>query len=267
MEKLQVLDPIAVAGVRDLHGQTVVLTGGGNGQGALIALMFAAAGASTHILDVDVSGMARVVKLAEGLDGAVVDHECDVSDSETVNSVVSHVLVADGRIDVLYNNAGLYMLETGDGPLHTLTDATWRKAIGVNLDSILNMTRAVLPTMIQQRAGSIVNVSSTGGVVSSRLHAYSAAKGAVISLTRSIAAAYGPYNIRCNTIVPGLLRTQMSEPVRRDKGVLEKYVEGTALRRVGEPSEIAGVALFLASSASSYVTGTTIVVDGGLTIT
>ncbi len=231
-----------------------MITGGGSGIGAATARRFAAEGATLAIIDRDPEGLLRI--------GAEVDghaYALDVRDSEEVTEVINVIAQTLGQIDILVNNAG-----TGDlRPLHTVDDKLWHRLIDVNLTGTFNLTRAVIPYMLETGGGAIVNNASVSGFAPTRNEAaYSAAKAGVISLTKSAALEYGP-TVRANCVAPGHVRTPMTAVWDQMPDAFEPIAATIPLGRIGEAEEVAEVILFLASDRSSYITGQTLVVDGG----
>jgi NAD(P)-dependent dehydrogenase (short-subunit alcohol dehydrogenase family) len=221
-----------------LEGKVAIVTGGVNGIGRAIAETFERAGARVVVADIE------------------SEMPVDVSDRAAVEALVAAI---DGRIDVLVNNAA-YL-----GPAHAALDATdeeWERCFAVSLMGAQNFTRAVLPRMQQQRAGSIVNISSVQGICAARNSvAYTSVKHGLIGFTRSVAYDYGPDNIRANAICPGAIHTRISpEP---GSELHQRQIAKTFLGRTGLPEEVAWAALFLASDAASYITGAVLPVDGG----
>jgi NAD(P)-dependent dehydrogenase (short-subunit alcohol dehydrogenase family) len=240
--------------VPDLDGRVAVITGGASGIGAATARRFAAEGATLAIIDRDPEGLLRI--------GAEVDghaYALDVRDSEEVTEVINVIAQTLGQIDILVNNAG-----TGDlRPLHTVDDKLWHRLIDVNLTGTFNLTRAVIPFMLETGGGAIVNNASVSGFAPTRNEAaYSAAKAGVISLTKSAALEYGP-TVRVNCVAPGHVRTRMTAVWDQMPDAFEPIAATIPLGRIGEAEEVAEVILFLASDRSSYITGQTLVVDGG----
>lgn len=225
----------------ELDGKTAIVTGGASGIGAATIALFEAHGATVASLD-------RV----DGL---------DVRDGEAVTRAVNEFASKHGRLDILVNNAG-----SGDlRPLHTVDDKTWHRLIDVNLTGTFNGMRAAVPLMLEGGGGAIVNNASVSGMSPTRNEAaYSAAKAAVVSLTKSGALEYGP-TVRVNCVSPGHVLTALTEPTwTHFADVFGPIVDSIPLGRVGTAAEIAEVILFLASDRSSYITGQTLVVDGGI---
>jgi NAD(P)-dependent dehydrogenase (short-subunit alcohol dehydrogenase family) len=240
--------------VADLDGRVAVVTGGASGIGAATARRFAAEGARVAVLDRDPEGAAAV---AEEIDGT--GHALDVRAGDAVEQAIGQIISAFGRIDVLVNNAG-----TGDlRPLHTVDDRLWHRLIDVNLTGTFNAMRSVVPRMLAGGGGTIVNNASLSGLFPTRNEAaYSAAKAGVIALTKSGALEYGP-TVRVNCVAPGHVRTPLTMVWEQMPDAFAPIADAIPLGRIGEADEIAEVILFLASDRSSYVTGQTLVVDGG----
>ena len=232
-----------------LPGKVAIVTGGAHGIGRAIAEIFTEAGAQVVVADIDEEAgrsMPRFVR-------------ADVSSREDAAAVVAAAAAINGRIDVLCNNAA-YL-----GTAHAALDATdeeWERCFSVSLLGAQHFTRAVLPHMIAQRSGSIINISSVQGIAAARNSAaYTSVKHGLIGFTRSVAYDYGPHNIRANAICPGAIRTRISPPEGSE--LHQRQIGKTFLGRTGEAKEVAWAALFLASDAASYITGAVIPVDGG----
>ena len=202
--------------------------------------------------------VAIVTGASRGI-GAAMCQKVDVSDSAQVDACVKATIERFGRVDVLVNNAGI----TRDGLMMRMTEAQWDSVITVNLKSTFNFIHAVTPVMMRQRAGSIISMSSVVGVHGNAGQCnYSASKAGMIGLTKSIAQEIGSRGIRANIIAPGFILTDMT--LQLPEAVREEWAKRIPLRRGGTPDDIAGVALFLASDLSSYVSGQVIQVDGGM---
>lgn len=234
-----------------LDGKVAVVTGGAHGIGRAIAETFLSAGARVVIADID-------EEAGRTLTGARFVH-ADVSAASDCEALIAAAAEIDGRIDVLCNNAA-YL-----GAGHAAADATeheWQQCFTVSLLGAQHCTRAALPYMIQQRSGSIVNISSVQGICAARdSAAYTSIKHGLIGFTRSVAYDYGPHNIRANAICPGAIRTRVSPPEGSE--LHQRQIGKTFLGRTGLPREVAWAALFLASDAASYITGAVLPVDGG----
>jgi meso-butanediol dehydrogenase/(S,S)-butanediol dehydrogenase/diacetyl reductase len=240
--------------VPDLDGRVAIITGAASGIGAATAHRFAAEGATVALVDRNADAVVRV---AADVDGHA--YVLDVRDGDEVTDVADRVAQSLGRIDVLVNNAG-----TGDlRPLHTVDDKLWHRLIDVNLTGTFNMTRAVIPYMLETGGGAIVNNASVSGLAPTRNEAaYSAAKAGVIALTKSAALEYGP-TVRVNGVAPGHVRTPMTAVWEQFPEAFGPIAQAIPLGRIGEANEIAEVILFLASERASYMTGQILVVDGG----
>ena len=231
-----------------------VITGGGSGIGAATARRFATEGARVAVLDRDGDAADAVAAEVGGK-----AHALDVRDGDAVNDAIAQIMAAVGRIDVLVNNAGIGDLR----PLHTVDDKLWHRLIDVNLTGTFNATRAVVRHMLAGAGGTIVNNASLSGLMPTRNEAaYSAAKAGVIALTKSGALEFGP-TVRVNCVAPGHVRTPLTAVWDQMPDAFEPIANAIPLGRIGEAEEVAEVILFLASDRSSYVTGQTIVVDGG----
>jgi NAD(P)-dependent dehydrogenase (short-subunit alcohol dehydrogenase family) len=250
--------------MKRLQGKVAVITGGNAGIGEAIAKAFAREGASVVItgrrqveLDRVVSDIVREEGKAFSVTGSVTD---ELHVQETARQTVQRF----GRLDILVNNAGL-----GDfgKRLHEIDDTTWAQVLDVNLTGVFRMTRAVLPQMLKQQRGAIVNISSIASLVGiPTLSAYAASKGALDSLTRSLAVDYAKEGIRCNVVNPGLIDTPMAAPLMSNPEHLDPILAHYPIRRAGKPEEVANMVLYLVSDEAAWVTGGTFTIDGGMTI-
>ncbi len=241
-----------------LDGKICVVTGGARGIGRAMVERFAEAGAKrVYAADLQFDGFDEVTDAHE----CVKSISLNVTDSENVKSVIGEILDAEGRIDVLVNNAGI----TRDALIQKMTDAEWDAVVAVNLTGVFNVTREVGPVMAVAGSGVIINMSSVVGIDGNVGQSnYAATKGGVISMTKTWAKelARKGAQVRVNAIAPGFIRTPMTESVPQK--ILDGIVGRTPLGRMGEASDVASCALFLASDESGFITGQTIRVDGGL---
>lgn len=242
----------------ELEGKVAVITGAGSGMGRAAAQVFVREGA--RVLAADISG--RQDDTAHALGDAVVPVRVDVADEASVEAMFAHAVEAFGRVDAVLNVAGI----GGASPLADTTLEDYERIMAVNLKGVMLGTKHGIRTMLPTGGGAIVNWSSTGGMNGSRLptSVYSAAKAGVISFTKAAAIEYGTQGIRANAICPGFVETEMSG----GKGAAERFpalVQGSALRRGGQPEEVAELASFLASDRAGFITGAVIPIDGGTT--
>lgn len=246
-----------------LAGKTALVTGAASGIGAACALRFAQEGARVAGLDLvapSEEAWSAVAKAAP----AESFHLADVRLEPAVEAAVAQVVQRHGRIDVLVNAAGV----AGGGAVHGLAAEEWDRVLGVNLKGTFLVCKHVLQRMLEQRSGSIVNLASVEGLEGFEGgSAYNASKGGVVLLTRNLAIDYGRRGIRVNCLCPGLIETSMTAGVFQPgmERLLDRFVDAHQLGRAGQPAEVAAAALFLASDDASFVTGHSLVVDGGFT--
>lgn len=245
--------------VFSLQGRSALVTGASRGIGAACARALAAAGARVAL---SARSAASLETLAAELPNDPAVFVFDLGAPGAAKHLAGRVLAAFGGVDVLVNNAGVSLNRRG----HNLEEAQVDAVLDLNVRGLLLLAASLAPAMRERGGGSIINISSTAALRGSPFNsAYAASKGAVEALTRSLACEWGPAHIRVNAVAPGLIITDMWEKGRSAPGVIEDLQNQVALRRWGEPEDVADVALFLASDASRYITGQTIVVDGGLT--
>lgn len=250
-----------------LENKVAVITGAGSGQGRAAADLFAREGAKIAVLDINESGAGETAAEIRRAGGAAIPFRCDVGDEDSVREAMAETVRQFGRIDVLYNNAGM---NTGtsfaDGRFETMDVSVWDRILNVNLRGIFFCCKHALPAMVEQNSGSIINTASTAALIGigGRL-AYSASKGGVVSLTKATATTYGRHNIRANAICPGSVETAMTAGYFEREGVREATERLNCIRRIGTPDDIANLAIYLASDESSWMTGAIIPIDGGWT--
>lgn len=243
-----------------LEGKVALITGAARGIGKSIALKFAAEGANIAFTDlvIDENGKNTEKEIA-ALGVKVKGYASNAALFDDSHTVVDEIVKEFGKIDILVNNAGI----TKDGLMMRMTELQWDAVINVNLKSAFNFTHACAPTMMKQKSGSIINMSSVVGVSGNAGQAnYSASKAGMIGLAKSIAKELGSRGIRANAIAPGFIETEMTHALNDEQRA--KWAETIPLRRGGSPDEVAKVCLFLASDLSSYVSGQVINVCGGM---
>ena len=239
----------------------VVTGGGGPGIGSAVARRFAREGARVVVADVLADRAAAVAAAITEAGGAAIAFHGDVTQAASVGALAARALEAYGRVDILVNNAGR---SRGDD-IRTIDEETWDWNFAVVLKSVFLCAKALVPGMIAQGSGAIINISSVNGLTGLGEEAYGAAKAGMVNLTQNLAVKYGQYGVRANCICPGTIRTPAWErQLERDPQVFERLVKWYPLGRIGNPEDIANAALFLASDEAAWLTGAIIPVDGGL---
>lgn len=243
-----------------LEGKTALITGASRGIGKAIAQKFAKEGASIAITNIyEDEEFINTIDEIKVHNVKVKGYVSNASNFEDSQRVVNEIVNEFGKIDILVNNAGI----TKDALLMRMNEDQWDAVISVNLKSVFNLTKAVLQTMLKQKNGSIINMSSVVGVSGNAGQSnYSASKAGILGFTKSVAKELGSRNIRCNAIAPGFILTEMTENLPSD--VKSEWIGRIPLKRGGTPEDVANTALFLASDLSSYITGQTIHVCGGM---
>jgi dehydrogenase/reductase SDR family member 4 len=244
-----------------LKDKVAIVTGGSRGIGQSIAEVFAREGATVIICGRKQDTLEQVAAGIKSVAGRVVPMACHVGKLEELQRLIDTTARDFGKIDILVNNAATNIAQ---GPAIEMDDGQFDKMVEVNLKSTYRLTRLVAPGMCQRGSGSIINIASIAGL-RPQFHGllYSMTKAALIMMTQSYAVELGPKGVRVNAIAPGLVQTVLSEYYWKDEGRLQQLMSHQPIRHLGQPPEIAEVALMLASAASSYLTGQTIVVDGG----
>ncbi|TRW25796.1 3-oxoacyl-[acyl-carrier-protein] reductase [Flavobacterium zepuense] len=243
-----------------LEGKTAIITGASRGIGRGIALVFAQHGANvafTYSASAEAAKALEEELAAYGI--TAKGYQSNAADFNEAQKLAEDVLATFGAIDILINNAGI----TKDNLLLRISEEDFDKVIEVNLKSVFNMTKAVQKTMLKQRKGSIINMSSVVGLSGNAGQSnYAASKAGMIGFTKSIALELGSRNIRCNAIAPGFIETEMTEKLSEE--VVKGWRENIPLKRGGSPEDVANACVFLASDMSAYITGQTLSVDGGM---
>lgn len=245
-----------------LEGKVTIITGGGTGIGRGIAVIFAKEGAKVVVSGRRQDVLEETVNIIKQNGGEAIGVSADVSDYNQVLSLIEKTIQQFGRIDILVNNAGVYFPHD----VVSATDEEWNKTLSIDLKGVWLCSKVCLPKMLEQGGGKIINIASILGLVGSeQCAAYCAAKGGVINLTRQMALDYAPKHINVNAIAPGVIETDMTKPFLENEAMKKSFLEKTPVGRVGTPEDIAYAAVYLASSESDFVTGQTLIVDGGWT--
>jgi NAD(P)-dependent dehydrogenase (short-subunit alcohol dehydrogenase family) len=251
-----------LVGLFGLEGDVALITGGGGAIGAATALAYARAGAAVVLADTAPDAAARVADEVKAIGGRALAVDMDVTREISVQTAVERAVGEFGRIDILVNNAGINIRKKPED----LTPADWHAVMDVNVTGYFLCARAVGPAMIARQSGRIINVASImgfrGNAVTPNL-AYNTSKGAVVNFTRTLAGEWAPHGIRVNGIAPTYLLTPLTATLLSDPGPSARIVARTPMGKVGVPDDLAGAMLYLASPASSLVTGHIVAVDGG----
>ncbi|MBS3768851.1 MAG: 3-oxoacyl-[acyl-carrier-protein] reductase [Bacteroidales bacterium] len=243
-----------------VEGKTALITGAARGIGKAIALKFAENGANIAITDLEYNEkMEETIEQINQMGVNCKGYASDASDFKKTEDTVNEILKDFGQIDVLINNAGI----TQDTLLMRMTEDQWDAVIKVNLKSVFNFTKAVQRSMLKQKSGSIINMSSVVGISGNAGQSnYAASKAGIIGFTKSVAKELGSRNIRCNALAPGFIITEMTGKLSEE--VKNEWANNIPLKRGGKPEDVANTALFLASDLSEYITGQVIHVCGGM---
>ena len=246
----------------DLTGSVAVVTGGNGGLGRSMALGFANAGAAVAIFGRNERKNAAVLTELEAAGGRALALRVDMTNDSERDAAFAEVEKTLGPVHILVNNAGLGVFK----PALTETREGWIETLDINLTSMFLMSKTAALSMLKRKAGKIINIASMYSLFGSgAVPAYSASKGAVVQLTKSLAIEFAPYHIQVNAIVPGFFETEMTAPIK-SMPLYQEVIHRTPAGRWGNPDECAGAAVFLAAAASDYVTGASLVVDGGYSI-
>ncbi|HJT22099.1 MAG TPA: SDR family oxidoreductase [Nitrospira sp.] len=247
-----------------LAGKVSIITGGNAGIGESIARLFAREGSAVVVTGRRKEELERVVREIGASQGRVLAVSGSVADDVHVRQVIERTIGIFGKVDILVNNAGVGSFGKR---IHELDDKEWHDVFEVNVTGVFRMTKAVIPHMLKQGSGSIINISSIASLVGiPMLPAYAASKGALDALTRALAIDYAQDGVRCNVVNPGLIDTPMAAPLLNNPEQLDPILSRYPLRRPGKPEEVAEMVLYLASDHAAWVTGGTFRIDGGMTV-
>lgn len=248
----------------DLRGKVAIITGARRGMGKSHSSLLADFGVKVVVSDISQEDCEKVVHEIKSRGGEAFALKCDVSLKEEVDHLVKKTIEKWGKIDILINNAGIVQFV----PFLEMTENDWDKMIAINLKGYFLCSQAVTREMVKQKSGGvIINIASVAmgqqGIGLPNIVHYCASKGGIIAMTEALAVELAPYRIRVNAIAPGMIDTPMIDSVKQDSMTLEAFLKRVPLGRVGKPEEISQAVLFLASESSSYITGSTLIIDGG----
>ena len=242
-----------------LKDKTAIITGGGTGIGLATARAFYQEGAKIILFG---RRKKKLEKAVEKLGGSAIIVQGDMTNNNDLDQLINETLHNFKKIDILVNNAGLF----NGSPLHEISDSQWDEIMDINIRSVFQLTRRVLPAMLSQKYGSIIHISSILGLIAvPQVAAYNVSKGALNQFSRSIAVEYGSSGIRSNSICPGLIATDMTADLMQDADLMKEWSKEYPIGRFGKPEDVANACLYLASDESSFITGITLPVDGGFT--
>ena len=242
-----------------LKDKTAIITGGGTGIGLATARAFCQEGAKVILFG---RRKEKLKKAVEKLGGSAIIVQGDMTNNNDLDKLINETLHNFKKIDILVNNAGLF----NGSPLHEISDSQWDEIMDINIRSVFQLTRRVLPVMLSQKYGSIIHISSILGLIAvPQVAAYNVSKGALNQFSRSIAVEYGSSGIRSNSICPGLIATDMTADLMKDADLMKEWSKEYPIGRFGKPEDVANACLYLASDESSFITGITLPVDGGFT--
>ena len=247
----------------DLKGKVAIITGARRGMGRTHALALSKAGAKVVVADISQEDCQKVVKEIEKRKGEAIAIKCDVTKKEEVDKMVGAAVKKWGRVDILVNNAGICQFK----PFLELTEKDWDLTLDINLKGYFLCAQAAAKVMVKQKYGKIVNIASIAsgqvGVGFSTLAHYCTTKGGIIAFTETLAIELAPHNITVNAVAPGMIDTPMIAPLKADSNQEKATLQRIPMKRAGKPEEVSKLVLFLASDDSSYMTGSTVVIDGG----
>lgn len=243
----------------NLKGKTALITGAARGIGKEIALKLADAGCNIAVCDLNEDMIEATIDEIKNIGVEAKGEVCDVTSMESVKEMINNFIEEFGQIDILVNNAGI----TQDTLLMRMSEKQWKSVVDVNLTGVFNVTKSLIRSMIKNRYGKIINISSIVGLMGNPGQTnYSATKAGIIGFTKSVAKEYGKRNIYANAVAPGFIETKMTESL--SEKAEKELMENVSIKRKGKPEDVANLVLFLASDLSDYITGQVISVDGGM---
>jgi len=247
----------------ELKDKVAIITGARRGMGKSHALKLAKVGAKVVVSDISQEECQLVVDEIKKEKGEAIAVKCDATKKEEVDNMIKAAVDKWGKVDILVNNAGICQFK----PFLELTEEEWDRTLNINLKGYFLCAQASAKEMAKQKSGVIINIASVAmgqqGIGFPNIVHYCASKGGIVGMTEALAVELAPYNIRVNAISPGMIETPMIDPVKQDPKIMEAMLARVPMRRVGKPEEVSNLVLFLASDVSSYMTGSTVVIDGG----
>ena len=249
--------------MEELRDKVAIITGARRGMGRSHALLLAKAGAKVVVSDISLEDCQKVVEEIKKQGGEALAAKCDVSKKEEVDEMLRKTIEKWGKVDILVNNAGIAQFV----PFLEMTEEDWDRTLDINLKGYFLCAQSCAKEMAKQKSGVIINIASVAmgqqGVGFPNIVHYCASKGGIVGMTEALAVELAPYNIRVNAIAPGMIETPMIDPIKKDPKMMEAMLARLPMRRVGRSEEVSDLVVFLASGKSSYITGSTIIIDGG----